>query len=52
MIKILDCINSNYLSKLNVILEKRRSGNKINTDEVVKIVRDVKKNKKKGFIKI
>ena len=51
MIKILDCKNSNYLSKLNVILEKRRSGNKINTDEVVKIVRDVKKNKKKALLK-
>ena len=51
MIKILDCKNSNYLSKLNVILEKRRSGNKINSDIAIKIVKDVKKNKQKALLK-
>ena len=51
MIKILDCKNSNYLSKLKLILEKRRSGNKINTEIVVKIVNDIKKNKTKALLK-
>ena len=46
MIKILDCKNSNYLSKLKLILDKRRVGSKINTDIAVKIVNDIKKNKK------
>ena len=45
MIKILDCKNRNYLSKLKLILEKRRFGSKINTDVVIKIINDVKKNK-------
>ena len=51
MIKILDCKNSNYLSKLKLILEKRRLGSKVNTDIVIKIVRDVKKNKQKALLK-
>ena len=38
MIKILDSKNSNYLSKLRLILERRRLGSKINTDNVIKIV--------------
>ena len=52
MIKILDCKNSNYLSRLRLILEKRRFGSKINTDIVIKIVKDVKKNKKKSIVKV
>ena len=32
MIKILNCKNLNYLSRLRAILEKRRSKSKINTD--------------------
>ncbi len=51
MIKILDCKNSNYLSRLKLILEKRRFRSKINTDIVVKILKDVKKNKKKALLK-
>ena len=51
MIKILDCKNSNYLSRLKVILEKRRFGSKINTDIAIKIVKDVKKNKQKALLK-
>ncbi len=51
MIKILDCKNSNYLSKLKSILEKRRSKNKIKTNIVTKIVKDVKKNKQKALLK-
>jgi histidinol dehydrogenase len=51
MIKILDCKNSNYLSKLKLILDKRRVGSKINTDIAVKIVNDIKKNKIKALLK-
>lgn len=51
MIKILDSKNSNYLSKLKLILEKRKLGSKINTDSVIKIVKDIKKNKRKALIK-
>ena len=51
MIKILDCKNSNYLSKLKSILEKRRSKNKIKTNIVTKIVKDVKENKQKALLK-
>ena len=51
MIKILDCKNSNYLSRLKLILEERRFRSKINTDIVVKILKDVKKNKKKALLK-
>ena len=51
MIKILDCKSSNYLNKLKAILEKRRSGNNVNTDIVKKIVKDIKKNKLKALKK-
>jgi histidinol dehydrogenase len=51
MINILDCRNSNYLSKLRSILEKRRSRNNVNTDIAKKIVKDVKKNKQKALLK-
>ena len=51
MIKILNCKNLNYLSRLRAILEKRRSKSKINTDIAVKIVKDVKINKQKALLK-
>ena len=51
MIKILDCRNSNYLSRLKLILNKRRFKSKINTDIVIKIVKDIKKNKQKALLK-
>jgi len=51
MIKILNCKNLNYLSRLRLILEKRRLGSKINTDIAIKIVKDVKKNKQKALLK-
>ena len=51
MINILDCKKSNYLSRLKLILGKRRSGNKFNLDTVAKIVKDVKKNKQKALLK-
>ena len=41
----------NYLSKLKIILQKRRLGSKINTNIVSKIVKDVKKNKQKALLK-
>ena len=51
MINILDCKKSNYLSKLKLILEKRRTGSLINSNIVTKIVKDVKKNKEKALLK-
>ena len=51
MIKVLDCKNKNYISKLCLILAKRRSGKKINTDIVSKIIKDVKNNKFKALLK-
>jgi len=51
MIKTIDCKSPNYLSKLKGILEKRRSGNNVNTDIAKKIVKDIKKNKLKALKK-
>ena len=51
MIKVLDCKNKNYISKLCLILAKRRSGKKINTNIVSKIIKDVKNNKFKALLK-
>ena len=45
MIKILDCKNNNYKSKLNLLLEERRSGKVVNTNIVPKIINDIKKKK-------
>ena len=51
MIRILDCKKPNYLSRLKLILNKRRFKSKINTDIVIKIVKDIKKNKQKALLK-
>jgi len=51
MIKVLDCKNKNCISKLCLILVKRRSGKKINTNIVSKIIKDVKNNKFKALLK-
>ena len=51
MIKIINCKNKNYKSKLKIFLEKRRSGKNIDTSIVSKIIRDIKKNKDKAVIK-
>ena len=51
MIKVLDCKNKNYIFKLHLILEKRRSGKKVNTNIVSKIINDVKNNKFKALLK-
>ena len=48
MIRILDCKNPNYLSRLKLILNKRRFKSKINTDIVIKIVKDITS---KGFVR-
>ena len=50
MIKVLNCKNKNYLKKLSIFLDKRRSNNN-NKKIVKKILNDVKKNKKKALIK-
>ena len=52
MIRILDCKNPNYLSRLKLILNKRRFKSKINTDIVVKIVKDIKKKQTKSTNKV
>ena len=51
MIKILDCKNNNYKSKLNLFLEKRRSGKVVNTNIVPKIINDIKRKKNGALIK-
>ena len=43
MIKVINSNNKNYLNKLNSLLEKRRSGKKIDTQIVTKILKDIKK---------
>ena len=51
MIKILDCKNNNYKSKLNLLLEKRRSGKVVNTNIVPKIINDIKRKKNSALLK-
>ena len=51
MIKEINCKNSNFKKKLKNFLEKRRSGKTINTSIVLKIIKDIKKNKLKALIK-
>ena len=51
MIKILDCNNKNYVSKLSKLLIKRKSDDKIIKNTVVKIISDVKKNGDKAVVK-
>ena len=51
MIKILDCKNRKYKSKLNLFLEKRRFGKVINTNIVPKIINDIKRNKNAALLK-
>ncbi|MBT92121.1 MAG: histidinol dehydrogenase [Candidatus Pelagibacter sp.] len=41
----------NYISQLNLLLEKRRSSARINTNIVTKIVSDIKKHKVKALLK-
>ena len=51
MIKVINCKNKNYKNKLKNFLEKRRSGNIVDTSIVSKIIKDIKKNKLKALIK-
>ena len=51
MIKILDCKNNNYKSKLNLLLERRRSGKVVNTNIVPKIINDIKRKKNSALLK-
>ena len=51
MIKVLDCKKKNYIFQLNLLLEKRKSGTKLGTNIVTKIINDVKKNKVKALMK-
>ena len=51
MIKVLNCKKKNYVSQLNLLLEKRRSNARISTNIVTKIVSDVKKYKVKALLK-
>ena len=51
MIKVLNCKKKNYVSQLNLLLEKRRSSARISTNIVTKIVSDVKKYKVKALLK-
>ena len=44
MIKILDCRNKSYHSKLSELLIKRKNDDNINKKIVTKIISDVKKN--------
>ena len=51
MIKILNCKNKSYVSKLSKLLIKRKSKDKISKNIVERIIRDVKKNGDKAIIK-
>ena len=51
MIKILNCKNKNYASKLSKLLTKRKSKDIISKNIVERIIRDVKKNGDNAIIK-
>ena len=51
MIKILNCKNKNYVSKLSKLLTKRKSKDIISKNIVERIIRDVKKNGDNAIIK-
>jgi len=51
MIKVINCKNKNYNSKLKIFLNKRRSGKIVEISVVSKIIKDIKKNKIKALIK-
>ncbi len=51
MIKIINCKNKNYLNKLEVFLNKRRSKKETNAKIVNKILKDIKKDKIKALLK-
>ena len=51
MIKIIDCKYKSYIKNLKFFLDKRRSGNSIDTSIVSKIIKDIKKNQLKALIR-
>ena len=51
MIKIFNCFNKKQQRNIELIINKRRNGNNINTSIVLKILKDIRKNKKKALLK-
>ena len=51
MIKILDSKITNFETKLNTLLSKRKDKTQLNSISVIKIIRDVKKNGDKAVLK-
>ena len=51
MIKVINCNNKNYISKLIKFLNSRRNEKNLDTKIVSKILKDVKKNKFKAVLK-
>ena len=51
MIKILNCAKKNYKLEIRKLLSKRQNKVKIHTNEVNKIIKDVKNNGDKALIK-
>ena len=51
MLKVLNCTNRNNLKKLIDFLNKRRLGNRANTQIVKQILKDIKKNKRRAVIR-
>ena len=51
MIKILNCKNKNYASKLSELLIKRKSKDAISKNIVERIIREVRKNGDNAIIK-
>ena len=50
MIKIFNCFNKKQQRNIELIINKRRNGNNINTSIVLKILKDIRKNKKKHYL--
>ena len=51
MIKVINCKTKNYKKKLNSFLDNRRINKNVNTNIVIQILKDVKKNKYKALLK-
>ena len=51
MLKIIRCSKKNYLNQITKLLEKRRSGNDIDTSIVPKILKDIKRDGIKAVLK-
>ena len=51
MIQVINCKKKNYIQKLNIFLEKRRTRKKFDTKIVLKILKDIKINRYKALLK-